>query len=342
MSDNNEFSLWSLVPFWLRLTIFLGLLIIAAPFLLIGHSKNATIERAMKQGAVYLEQGNFIDAGKEYEKAGEQFGFFYDAFKVALNVTGGTYYKKNVCLMLRGMARTGSIAERMGNGETEVTKDIDAARSDLSITADIPAELNQARVSALEELEKITRLQPLAVLCKEGKHAEAMRILDEMVKGSFVPFGEMVGMTTCYIVSECAVNLKTANAINAAKTVCLIHSQKFKYPLYQRLAFKVSSLSAENAAMKPAAQKPSAAKPVSDVKERFKLAMSYASKKDFQKAMPLFESCYKDNPKNVDFIYFFALAQSKAGKPAEAQKLCREVLSLKPDHQGAKKLLESN
>ncbi|HNV70100.1 MAG TPA: tetratricopeptide repeat protein, partial [Candidatus Ozemobacteraceae bacterium] len=323
MSDNNEFSFWSLVPLWLRLTIFFGLLIIAAPFLLIGHSKNGTIERSMKQGAEYLGKGNFIDAGKEYEKAGAQFGFLYDCYKLALNVTGGTYYKKNVCLMLRGMARAGAIAERLGNGDTDVDQEIKDARADLLITADIPADLNQARTQAKDELDRIEKMQPLVMLCKDGKYIQIMEHLDSMIKGGTVPFGEMVGMPTCYVLSECAVNLKTADAIETAKKICFLHSQKFKYPLFQKLAFKVTSLTAENVAVKPSAAKPTAtaAKPAGDAKERFKLAMSYASKKDFQKAMPLFESCYKDNPKNVDFVYFFALAQSKAGKPDEAQKL---------------------
>ena len=340
MSDNNEYSLWSIVPLWLRLIIFVGLLIVAAPFLLIGHSKNTSIERAMHRGAESLEKGDFLDARKEYEKAGDSFGFLYDCYKLALNVTGGTYYKKNVCFMMRGVARTGAIAQKMGGGDSDVEAEIAATRKDLAITADIPANLDKFRQVTIEQLDMIEKLQPMVALCKDGKYVEAMKGMDALANANVAPFGEMVGMTTCYILSECAVNLKTPKVIKAAKVVCQLHSEKFKYPMYQQFAFKVGSLSAENVAANPAPAK--ASKPPADSKERFKLAMSLASKKDFQKALPLFETCYKENPKNVDFVYFFALAQSKAGKMGVAKKLCQEVLTLKPDHKGANTLLGAN
>ena len=338
MSD-NESSFWSIIPLWIRLLIFMVLLIVAGPFLAIGSSKNSSIEKSMKKGVEYVGQGNFIDACKEFENAAAQFGVLYDAFKLALNVTGGTYYKQNVCFMMRGVARTGAICEKMGNGETDVEAEIKEARKDLSITKDISNTLERGRQSAIEELDKIERVKPLLILCKQGKHGKAMKDFETMVQEKFVPIGEMAGMATCYLLSECAVNLKDASTIRMAKKICLVHSEKFKYPIFQKLAFKVTALTAQEAA--PAKTSIEVALP-KELKARFSLAMSMAQKKDFQKALPIFESCYKENPKNVDYIYFFALAQTKVGKIEVAKKLCQEVIAIKPDHKGANKILIGN
>ena len=71
----------------------------------------------------------------------------------------------------------------------------------------------------------------------------------------------------------------------------------------------------------------------------FKKAVNLAKENKFSEAIPLFQECYKADPKNDNYAYYLALAQAKADKTVEAIQVCKDLLQRNPKHEKAAKLL---
>ncbi|PKL50933.1 MAG: hypothetical protein CVV42_01135 [Candidatus Riflebacteria bacterium HGW-Riflebacteria-2] len=330
MSDSNGGSFsFGLI----RLGIFVVLLILAAPFLAIGYFKNSNIKSSMDNGLKLMQTNKYVEAQEKFEDAADSLGVLYDCYVTVLPLVGGRYYDKKFVFGLRGVARALAIGEKMGGGNFNVAKDIEEAERDMSTRGKFPPD-----ASVLKELGDVS-LRSYRVLllvhadCEKGEHQKALNEIKGMIENNKYVGYDIVAMPVCYLLHQIAINLKTADSIDTAKNFIKAMKGVHDHPLFTQFALAIDPLVAPSTQPRVAAAAPQS------LKDKYRLGLSHAKRKDFTRAMPILEDCHSSEPRNDTIAYTLALVKRQMGQNAEARKLCEEILARSPGDEKAVKLL---
>jgi hypothetical protein len=157
----------------IRLILFLAILIISAPFLVIGNYKNSNIKAGLDKGKHYLGQGQYKKAEEALTKAEEHFGILYTGYTMALEVVGsgigGKYYKHDQIIGIKGFAQVFGIAERMAEGDIDVRDQLMHAEHNLSKLDCRDEGTTMLHTVGTSIHKSLGLLLPIVKLCKESK-----------------------------------------------------------------------------------------------------------------------------------------------------------------------------
>lgn len=332
MSDSGGGG--SLLGAPIRLLIFIVLLIVSAPFLAIGYYKNGQIKSNMDSGLRLMQSQQYVESQRKFEDAADSLGLLYDVYVTVLPIVGGTYYEKKSVFGLRGVARALAIGEKMGGGNFDVAGEIEEAERDVTSRGSFSAD-----AAILKEIGNAT-LKAYRVLllvhedCKKGNYDKAFAELNNMIENNKHVTYDTIALPVCYLLHEVAINLKTAEAINAAKVFIMAMREAHKHPLFVKFALAIDPV------VPPSTQpRQVVSNEPKTLKEKYQLGLAHAKRKDFAKARPLLEDCHASEPRNDVIAYTLALVKRQMGQNDEAKKLCEEILQRSPDNEKAGKLL---
>ncbi|MEW6710019.1 MAG: tetratricopeptide repeat protein [Candidatus Riflebacteria bacterium] len=328
MSDSESSGGFGMI----RGLIFLVVLIVSAPFLIIGNYKNGLIQEGIDGSLAKMKKYDFIESQKKMEEAGEHFGFLYDCYVMVLPVIGGKYYDKKTYYGLRGVVRASGIAHRMAKGELDLDELIDETEKDLDKRGVFPKDLKSLQKMGQDQIKALKKLLPIMRDSKKQNYDKALADLRIFMGNEKNLEYEVVIMPLTTLLHELAINTRDGPMIEMAKAIVFDMSKKTKNPFFQSMRIKVESLSVQ-----PIAEAPRK----TSLKDKFASGMALMKKKQFEKARPLIEQCYKERPDNDKVCYALALIRRKMGQNDEARKLCNEILLRSPDSAAAKKLLAS-
>ena len=331
MSDSGGDSLLG-AP--VRLIIFIVLLIISSPFLAIGYYKNSQIKGSIESGLKLMQTQKYVDAQHKFEDAADSLGVLYDLYVTVLPLVGGKYYEKKSIYGLRGVARALAIGEKMGGGDFAVAAAIEEAERDITTRGSFPPDAAILKELGDTALRSYRALLTIHADCQKGSHDKAFKELKSMLDNSPQVAYDVIAMPVCHLLHEVAINLKTADSINTAKTFIRAMKSAHEHPLFVKFALAIDPI------VPPSEQPRSiAAKEPPTLKEKYQLGLAHAKRKDFARAEPILADCYSAEPRNNVIAYTLALVKRQMGQNAEAKKLCEEILQRSPDDEKANKLL---
>ncbi|MBU1109358.1 MAG: tetratricopeptide repeat protein [Candidatus Riflebacteria bacterium] len=332
MSDSGGGS--SLFGAPIRLLIFLVLLVISSPFLAVGYYKNSQMKSSIESGLKLMQTQKYMEAQQKLEDAADSLGVLYDCYVMVLPIVGGTYYEKKSIFGLRGVARALAIGEKMGAGDFNVAAAIEEAEGDITTRGSFPPDALLLKELGNAALTSYRVLLAIHADCEKGEHAKAFKELKLMIENSPQVAYNVIAMPVCYLLHQIAINLKTADSINTAKTFIKAMRTAHEHPLFVKFALAIDPIV-------PPSEQPRqiASNAPQTLNEKYQLGLAHAKRKDFAKAEPILDDCYSAEPGNDVIAYTLAMVKRKMGQNAEAKKLCEEILQRSPDDERANKLL---
>ncbi|HAE38476.1 MAG TPA: hypothetical protein DCG57_07540 [Candidatus Riflebacteria bacterium] len=318
----------------IRLLIFIVLLVLASPFLAIGYYKNGQIKGNMESGIKSMQAQQYVAAQHKFEAAADSLGVLYDIYVTVLPIVGGKYYEKKHVYGLRGVARAFAIGEKMGGGNFDVAAEIEEAERDITNRGSFPGQAAVLKTLGDVTLRSYRVLLLVKADCKKGDYAKAYTELKGMVENNEHVTMDTIAMPVCYLLHETAVNLKTFESIETAKTFIKAMRSAHEHPVFVKLALAIDPVV-------PPSKQPRqvVADAPQSLQEKYQLGLAHAKRKDFAKAQPILEDCHSAEPRNDVIAYTLALVHRQMGQNDDAKKLCEEILQRSPKNEKAEKLL---
>ncbi len=355
MSDNDG-SIISQIPG--RLLLFLIVMIVSAPFMVVGYYKNGQIESCLETAGKCMAKNDYLTAEKKMDEGAGHFGILYDLY-VILPSFGGKYYKQDDYYGIRGVARTAAIAQRMGEGNIEVEELVKEAVADLETRGSFTGKSVPLREIARKQIVAIKKLLPIMKVCKAQDYEKAFAQFQEFLgeKGNLEY--EVILMPVCRLSVDLAEHAQNRRIAEGLIEIVSAAAQESDNPFFKELQRRASMIDLDAAgSSKPAAQvaekrsKPEPAPEPAPAKEpakadsrtmeqKFADGLALARKKEFAKALPVLEECYKVRPDNDNICYALALTLKNLGKSSEVKRLCEEMLQRNGENTKAQKLLAS-
>lgn len=330
MSDNNG---GSFIGGSIRLIIFLVLLIIASPFLAIGYYKNGVIKDSMDSGLKLMQDSQYVEAQRKFEDAADSLGVLYDCYVTVLPIVGGRYYDKKAIFGLRGVARAMAIGEKMGDGNFDVSAEIEEAERDITSRGQFPGQAAVLKQLAEVALRRYRVLTLVHADCEKGDYQKAYKELATMIEDDEHVVYDVIALPVCHLLHRIAISHKSADSIALAKKFIFAMRTTHDHPLFVKYALAIDPVVAPSSQPKVAAKQPTS------LKEKYLLGLSHAKRKDFARAEPILEECHKSEPRNDVIAYALALVKRQMGQNEDARKLCEEILARNPDNKKAEKLM---
>jgi tetratricopeptide (TPR) repeat protein len=351
MSEDGE-SIISQIPG--RLLLFLIVMIVSAPFMLVGYYKNSQIESCLESAGKCMASDDYLAAEKKLDEGASHFGILYDLY-VILPSFGGKYYKQDDYFGIRGVARTAAIAQRMAEGEVNVEELIKEANADLETRGSFSEKSAPLREVARKQMVSIKKMLPIMRLVKSGEHQKAFTQFQAFLREPGNLEYEVILMPVCRLSVDLAENAQNPGIGESLIGIVRAAAQESKNPFFQELLRRASMIDfdAKKDFKKPARVASSRPEPavtpsVSPTKpeektfeQKFADGLAMARKKDFNKALPILEECYKVRPDNDNICYALALTLKNLGKSSEVKRLCEEMLQRNAENTKAQKLLAS-
>ncbi len=340
MSDNeSEGGIVGLI----KVGIFIVVLIVSAPFLAIGHYKNGQIKSLIEGSLDKMKKYDFVESQKKMEEATDHFGILYDCYVMVLPVVGGTYYDKKSFYGLRGVVRTGGLAQRMANYDLDVDSLIEEIELDLDRRGTFTKDLKSLQTMAQDQMKALKKLLPIMRDCKNQNYDKAVASLRIFIDNDKNLQYEIVVMPTITVLYELGVNTRDKASIQLATVFSAEMGKKSKNPFFPKMRMKLESITFQSdyaASSSSAPAKPSQPKKLT-LKQKFDSGVGLMKKKQFQKAVTMLKECYNEKPENDKICYALALAHKNVGQNQEAKKICDEILLRNPESAKVKKLLAS-
>ncbi len=352
MSQDGESVFGQIPP---RLLFFIIFLIVSGPFMLYGGYKNGQIESCLEKSDKCMEKNDYLGAEKQMNEAGDQFGLLYDIY-VIMPTFGGKYYRKEDVLGLRGVTRTTAIAQRMGDGDADVEELMKEATADVEQRGSFAGKSAPLREIARKQMAALKKLLPILKACKSGNVEKAYEDFKTFITNKDNLQYEVILMPVCRIAYELACSAPNRRIGEGMVAIISIGAQESDNPFFknlQRQAERIDFDAPRSAARPevasgktekvkntpPEPKKPAAKKPAASLEEKFADGLALARSKEFAKALPLIEECYRERPDNDKISYTLALIQKNLGKNDDARRICEEILQRNPANSQAQKLL---
>ncbi len=363
MSQDGESVVGQIPP---RLLLFIIFLIVSGPFMLYGGYKNGQIESCLEASDKCMEKNDYLGAEKQMNEAGDHFGLLYDIY-VIMPTFGGKYYRKDDVLGLRGVTRTTAIAQRMGNGEADVEELMKEATADVEQRGSFAGKSAPLREIARKQMAALKKLLPLLKACKSGDFEKAYKDFQTFITNKDNLQYEVILMPVCRIAYELACNAPSRRIGEGMVAIIRIGAEESDNPFFKNLQREatmidfdaprstarqtVASSRKEEPKEAPARpkkpekpEKPETSetsKAGATLEEKFANGLALARSKEFNKALPLIEQCYRERPDNDKICYTLALIHKNLGKNDDARRICEEMLQRNPANSQAQKLLAS-